>query len=354
MTDRVLADGFRTALVLGGGNALGAYHLGVAEALLARVEPDRVVGCSIGAVTGAILMGNPPATRLDRLREFWARTGQADGRWLGWMPDALRARWSNAYGVAALLAGRPGLSHLRAPGLLSHLRAPGLLSILPLMPPDVSLQDHAPLAATLDRLVDWDRLNDAPGRFACFALDLERGEEVWWETGRDRIGARHILACTALPPLFPPVEIDGRLLWDGGLANNLPLDRVLSGPLGAPLLVVASDLYAPMGDRPRSLDGAATRAQDLAFAMQARKRIEALTRERDLRRAARPEEPSAILLHLIHRPPAHQRALKALDYSGTALHERATQGRSDIEALWGRLAESPRDAALEVLSNDAT
>lgn len=335
-----LVDGWETVLVLSGGNALGAYHLGVCEALIERDEPSWVVGCSIGAVTAAILLGNPPETRLGRLREFWQAIALHDETWARFMPDAVRARWSNGLGLNALLTGRAGVT---------RLRFPGLLSLLPGMPPDVSLQDHGPLGAQLDRLVDWDRLNASPVRFSFLALDLERGEEVWWDNRSDRIEARHVLAATALPPLLPPVEIGGRLFWDGGLANNLPVDRALSGALEGPRLVVASNLYAPEGAPPESLDGSATRAQDLAFAMQARVRIGALERERALVRQADPGSPPAILLHLIHRPPRHQRALKALDYSATAIEERVRQGRADMGAMLDRLPSAPRHEPLAVV-----
>jgi NTE family protein len=144
--------------------------------------------------------------------------------------------------------------------------------------------------------------------------------------------------------------VDGRWFWDGGLANNLPVDRVLAGELDGPTLVLASDLYAPYGDRPRSLDGTLTRAQDLGFALQSRKRIEALGRERALARRVDPEAPPAILAHLIHHPPAHQRTLKILDYTGSSLLERAAQGRADTEAMLGRLSDAPRDEALAVLA----
>ena len=335
-----LLEGFETVLVLGGGNALGAYHLGVCEALLARAEPAWIVGCSIGAATGAILLGNPPESRLGRLREFWQAVGLRDEVWAPLMPGPLRARWSNGIGLAALLGGRAGIS---------RPRFPGWLSLLPGMPPDVSLQEHGPLAALMDRLVDWERVNDSPVRFSLLATDLLRGEEVWWDNRADRIEARHVLAATALPPLLPPVEIEGRLFWDGGLGNNLPLDRVLAEPLARATLVLASDLYAPEGEPPGSLDGSLTRAQDLVFALQPRKRVESLLRERALRRQADPGEPPAILAHLIHRPPAHQRVLKALDYSGTAIEERSGQGRADMEAMLGRLTSAPRDRALEVV-----
>lgn len=341
MAARQALEGFDTVLVLGGGNALGAYHMGVCETLLPVAEPDWVLGCSIGAVTGAILLGNPPEARIDRLREFWQQVALRDEPWAALMPEWVRARWSDGLGLNALLVGRRGVS---AP------RFPGLLSLVPGMPQDVSTQDHGPLAAKLDRLVDWDRLNGSPVRFSLVATDLERGEEVWWDNRRDRITARHVLASTALPPLLPPVEVDGRWFWDGGLGNNLPADRPFAEPATRPLLVIASDLYAPEGSRPGSLDGAVLRAQDLAFALQAKTRITALQREMALRRQVAPEAPSAILAHLLLRPPPHHRALKSLDFSGTALDERAEQGRADMADLLRRLPQAPRDEPLAVLS----
>lgn len=339
MTGR-LVEGFETVLVLGGGNALGAYHLGVCEALLARDEPARVLGCSIGAAMGAILLGNAPEQRLPRLREFWKAVGLHDEPWARLMPEQVRARWSNGLGLNALLQGRRGVS---AP------RFPGWLSLLPLMPPDVSVQDHRPLARLLDRLVDWGRLNESPIRFGFPAIDIEQGEIVWWDNRAHRIEARHILATSAFPPLLPPIEIDGRRFWDGGLGANLPVRRAFEEAEG-PVVCVASDLYAPMGDTPGSLDGTITRAQDLVFALQARKEVEGLARERALLARAEPGTSPGILLHLIHHPPAHQRALKSLDYSATAIEERAVQGRRDAEALLDRLESASRTEPLSLLT----
>jgi NTE family protein len=256
------------------------------------------------------------------------------------MPGPVRARWSNGLGLAALLGGRWGVTRMKFPGVLSLL--PGPLR-------DVSIQDHGPLAALLGRLVDWDLLNASPVPFTFASVDLEAGAIRWWDTRRDRIGAEHILASTALPPLLPPVAIEGRLYWDGGLGANLPLDPILGAALEGPTVVVASDLYTPEGTPPDSLDGSALRAQDLGFALQSRVRIEALERERRLRREAHPGEPPAILAHLILRPPLHQRALKSLDFSATAIEERAAQGRADMGAVRDRLKSAARDQALEMV-----
>jgi predicted acylesterase/phospholipase RssA len=202
-----LVEGFETVLVLGGGNALGAYHLGVCEALLARDEPARILGCSIGAAMGAILLGNAPEQRIERMREFWAAVALRDEPWTRFMPEQVRARWSNGVGLSAILQGRRGVS---AP------RFPGWLSLLPLMPPDVSVQDHKPMGQLLDRLVDWGRVNDSPIGFAFPAIDIERGEVVWWDNRTTRIEARHILATTAFRRSCRPWRSTGGSSGTGG------------------------------------------------------------------------------------------------------------------------------------------
>ena len=332
---------FDVSLVLGGGNALGAYHLGVCEELAARrVHPSWYLGASIGAVTAAILVGNPPATRIERLREFWNQAAQPSNPWLRLLPDEARARWSNLFGFGTALLGRTGLS---AP------RWPGPLSVMPGSPPDRAVQDMTPLRRSLERLVDFDRLNAAPERVSLVATDLHTAEEVWFDTREGGIGPDEVLASAALTPLFPPVEIEGRWLCDGGLRNNLPLERVFAEPLARPMLCVASDLYGLGGVRPSSIDRAVTRAQDLAFGAQARRGIEHLGRERELLRRLDPSTPAAIIAHLAYQAPAHERSLKALDFSVTALRGRVEQGRAHGAALHQSLQVMPADHALAVV-----
>lgn len=171
---------------------------------------------------------------------------------------------------------------------------------------------------SLERLIDFDRLNAAPERLSVVATDLQTAEEVWINTREGGIGPDHVLASAALMPLFPPVEVDGRLLCDAGLRNNLPVERAFSEPLRRPLLCVASDLYGLGGVRPASLDQAVTRAQDPGFAAQARRGIEAVACERALLRRHRPDGPGAILAHLAYDAGGHERSLKALRNAGAA------------------------------------
>ncbi len=177
--DRPLPDQeSRVALVLGGGNALGAYLAGAYETLHERgVRPERIVGASIGAVTGAILAGNPPERRLERLREFWA--GAALHTFGAPAPAGLRGRQAYNGSHVALTTALGG-----RPGLFGH-RFPGLWSVLPGMPGDVALYDHAPLRRTLERLVDFDRLNRADEvRLTVACTDLETGDDVYFDNAR--------------------------------------------------------------------------------------------------------------------------------------------------------------------------
>ena len=335
---------FQVSLVLGGGNALGAYHLGACETLLgAGWEPDWLIGTSIGAVTAAILAGNPPARRIERLRSFWDQARQADLAPFWNIPERLRARHNNDYAIAALTFGRPGLF---------GRRYPGAYSLLPGMPPDRAIRDHAPLARTLERLVDFDRLNECDQHMSFVAIDMEAGEEVWFDNREIRITPEHLLACTALAPLFPPVEIEGRLLCDAGFSNNLPIDRVFREFPTASQLCIAVDPYCASHGRPATLDETVARVQDLGFAMQARRSAAALRRERELLRKQDPKSPSVILAHLAYHPPGSQRSLKPLDFSERSLRERADQGALDMSQMLQRINDAPLDDAFVYLAPD--
>lgn len=337
-------EDFELSLVLGGGNALGAYHLGACERLLGTGwKPTWLLGASIGAVTAAILAGNEPAQRLSRLRAFWDLAAQPDLVPAWGIPDMLRARYNNNHALAALLLGRRGL--------FSH-HFPGELSVLPGMPPDRSIMDHRPMASTLNALIDFDYLNDGDLRVSVVAVDMEAGEEVWFDSKDTRITAEHLLACTALAPLFPPVEIDGRLLCDAGVANNLPFDRVFRATTSSNQLCIAVDLFCATHGRPDSLDETVARVQDLAFAMQARRSVAFLTRERELVRQRDPDSSSAILAHMAYQAPGTQRTLKALDFSARSLRERTKSGVDDMGRMLQRIEDAPSDQPVCYLGND--
>ncbi|ACA17003.1 Patatin [Methylobacterium sp. 4-46] len=319
------------ALVLGGGNALGAYLAGICEHLIAEeIRPRRIVGASIGAVTGALLVGNPPEARLDRLREFWAEAAVHSLR----EPTGatkLRQTYNGLHSALAALAGRPSLF---------RQRFPGLWSALPWMPNDVALYDLAPLRATLTRLVDFDRLNRGDTRLTVTAVDVETGDEVRFDTADGGIGPDHILASASIIPAFPPVEIAGRLYCDAGYTNNVPLDLVLADPPERDLLCIAAELFSLRAPRPRSLDAVLERAHDLIFASATRRSVAALRRDYALHARLEPDGARATLLHLAYQGGPDEVSAKTLDFSPSSIRDRWAAGRRDIRRGLERLREA--------------
>jgi NTE family protein len=236
-------------LVLGGGNALGSYLAGACEHLLQQgIEPQWTVGGSIGAVMGAIIAGNAPEDRLPRLKAFWDEAMIRSPGLLG-RGTKTRHTYNELHTITTLLFGRPGL--------FGH-RFPGALSMLPWMPDDIALYDHTPLRQTLERLVDFDRLNRSDIRLTVGCVDLESGDEVLFDTTRDRLTPEHFLASTAITPIFPPIEIGGRLLCDPGYTNNLPLDVPFAEPMNQDFTCIAVELFSLHASctrrvRPRSI-----------------------------------------------------------------------------------------------------
>jgi NTE family protein len=273
----------RRALVLSGGIALGAFEAGAYAALAEAGAPlpDRLACASIGAVNAAIIAGNPPGRRVEQLRRFWESVARdptpATSFWLG--PPPATGAWRKAYNLAsalqAVLLGQPGLFRPR-------LAVGERIGAVP------SLYDLAPMRDRLPELLDFDRLNNGEVRLSVAATDVVSGERVVFDTARGaRIGPEHIAASSALLPLFAPVEIEGRLLGDGGLASNTPVDLVLDEPDDGDLLCFVVELFALRGSPPRTLAASMSRATDLAFGGQTRRILEGREREHRLRALVR-------------------------------------------------------------------
>jgi NTE family protein len=321
-------------LVLGGGNALGSYLAGAYEQLQQReIAPQWIVGGSIGAVTGAIIAGNAPEDRLPRLKAFWDEAMINTPGLLG-RGTKTRHTYNELHTITALLFGRPGL--------FGH-RFPGMLSMLPWMPSDVALYDHRPLRQTLERLIDFDRLNRADIRLTVGCVDLETGEDVLFDNTRERLTPEHFLASSAITPIFPPVEIDGRLLCDPGYTNNLPLEVPFAEPMKEDFTCIAVELFSLQAARPASLDSAAERANDLIFASPTRRTLKGLKREYALREQLEPDGPQATLLHLAYFAGSDERAGKTFDYSPSSIRDRWAAGQRDMEKSLALLDNAPAE-----------
>ena len=258
------------ALLLQGGGALGAYQGGVYEALAeADIHPNWIAGISIGAINAAIIAGNPPNSRVDRLREFWMQvTSSAPWDWSR-NPFVDLARGDNAR----------NLLNQTSASLAAAFGAAGFFSARPVMPwlqpggslAATSFYDTKHLKQTLERLVDFDRLNAGMTRFSAGAVNVRTGNFVYFDTTTHTIAPEHVMASGALPPGFPAIEIDGEHYWDGGLVSNTPLQWVIeSNPRRQDTIAFQVDLWSSQGALPRNLAEVATRHKEIQFSSRTR------------------------------------------------------------------------------------
>ena len=271
----------QTVLVLQGGGALGAYQGGVYEVLAANdFQPDWVVGTSIGAINSAIIAGNPPERRLERLQAFWRSVASADafadasmGPFTAWLGPWVKAgSFINTVtrGIPGFFVPRPGAS----------------LNLDQLVPtPEAGFYDTTPLHATLERLVDFDYLNEGHVRCTVCAVEVSTGELVVFDSSKERLTAKHIMASGALPPGFPPVVINGKAYWDGGIYSNTPADIVLDDAERRNTLCFMVDLWDPTEAEPTSISAAMARLKDIQYASRTREHLDDHRHMQNMRRA---------------------------------------------------------------------
>ena len=334
----------QVALVLQGGGALGSFQAGVVEALAdAAIRIDWVAGISIGAVNAAIIAGNPPERRVERLRAFWEQMTGALPSFPIFPDDRVREfvhEWSAGF---VAMAGVPGFFGPRF--VPPFLAVPGSLDA-------TSFYDSRPLADTLDALIDWDLLNDGPTRLSVGAVDVESGNFHYFDTADERLDARHIMASGALPPGLPPIEMGGRWWWDGGLVSNTPLTHVLDHQQGE-MLVFQVDLFAAAAERPRTIMDVMAREKEIRFSSRTRQVTDQLLRlrkERELARrvlaklpaelagdrdvkalAALSQEKPVSLVHIIYRANAWEGGARDYEFSTRTMLEHWSAGESAVE-----------------------
>ena len=352
----------RPVLVLQGGGALGAYQAGVYQGLReANVEPTWVAGISIGAVNSAIIAGNPPERRIERLHEFWDLVSSS-------LPfnapeldvgghsalSAFNASWT-------LAAGAPGFFQPRFPPAIVQPAG---------SPEALSAYDSAPLRQTLERLVDFDRINARHTRLSVGAVNVRTGNFAYFDNLERTIGPEHIMASGALPPGLPPVEIDGEWYWDGGLVSNTPLQYVLDEEEPQDLVIYQVDLFSARGPMPRNLLDTAERAKDIRFSSRTRLNTDANLRIHRMKAALRgligalptdlADDPNVRLLNelarensvsvvqLIYRRKAYESHFKDYEFSRAAMTEHWASGLADARRSMherARYAHAPKAGA---------
>jgi NTE family protein len=336
-------------LVLQGGGALGSYQAGAYQALCHHdFEPEWIAGISIGAINAAIIAGNEREKRVGRLKEFWDMVSQP----VSWNPvvpgDRARTLFNETSAAIIATFGVPGFFTPRFPP------AP----LWPTAPTDaLSYYDTAPLKKTLERLVDFDRINDLKTRLSVGAVSVTSGNFRYFDNYEFRklgkkIGPEHIMASGALPPGFPSVVIEGEHYWDGGIASNTPLDYVLDEERRRDLLIFQVDLFSARGDLPKTLLEAAEREKDIRYSSRTRMATDMNRQIHNARMAVRdligklPEylkndpsveylreaakENTVTVVHLIYRSKNHESNSKDYDFSHIGVVEHWNAGVRDV------------------------
>ena len=370
-TKRIAVIAEECILVLQGGGALGAYQAGVFESLSEVYrEPSWVAGISIGAINAALIAGNRPEQRVARLREFWDLV--SSGTAAPTLNSNLGGRdWLNeASATRAMLFGVPGFYAPRVPPAPFQPR--GTLAA-------ISYYDTAPLKATLERLIDFKLLNTGPVRLSVGAVNVRSGNFEYFDTGKQPLDTRHIMASGALPPGFPPVEIDGEHYWDGGLVSNTPLQYVLDQPGKVQRVVFQVDLFAATGALPTTLNEVTEREKDIRFSSRTRlnttnemdRQVIAQAAQRLLAKLppALRDDPDALALaatrcesavdvvHLIYRSKHYESQSKDYEFSRLSMQEHWASGRADMahtlhDPRWTQRSRSPTGVQVFDLTSD--
>jgi len=246
-------------LVFQGGGALGAYQAGVYQALHeAGIEPDWVIGTSIGAINAGIIAGNAPKDRLAKLREFWKTVEHRPAHQMfGFVPWFGQA-------LAQTLTITGGVSGFFEPNLPAFMGAHVNLG-----PDQAGYYSTHPLRRTLEKLIDMDRLNSCETRLTVGAAAVRSGEMHYFDSRDAELSVRHIMASGALPPAFPAVRIDGELYWDGGILSNTPVEAVFDDNPRRNSLVFAVHIWDPMGHEPETMWQVLNRHKDVQYSSRA-------------------------------------------------------------------------------------
>jgi NTE family protein len=353
----------KVGLVLQGGGALGSYQAGVYEALASsEYLPDWVAGISIGAINAAIIAGNAPENRLKRLRSFWDEITAHTSLWPSALGGSLAAWQQKTSALTALMFGQPGFF---TPHTLQDWFSPGKL---------ISYYDTSALRGTLERLVDFDRINNAGEmRLSVGAVNVRTGQFAYFDSATITIRPEHIMASGALPPGFPPVEIDGEHYWDGGLFSNTPLQYVLDYSPRRSRLTFQVDVFRAQGRLPSNLDEVIERDKDIRYSSRTQISSNAFRDRHDVRHAinelhkllppdlANTEQAKRLyeygcvtemdIVQLVYRPTEPQGASKDYEFSRSSMEMRWQQGICDARTAlhaspW--LAPAPKELGVRV------
>ena len=335
----------RVALIFQGGGALGAYQAGVYQALSeAGVEPDWVTGVSIGGINAAIIAGNKPGQRTEKLKEFWRRV--TDRRIWSYTPDGdiFRQMRNMTSAMTTMAHGQPGFFQ---PHNLNAWFSPAGATTA------TSFYNCEPLRETLLDLVDFSLINQRIKRFSVGAVNVLTGNFIYFDNRDEEIGPEHVMASGALPPAFPMVKIGTDYFWDGGIVSNTPLQHLLDQEDRINTLVFQVDLFSSRGALPRDMSDVLGRHKDIMYSSRTRYNTDvyrrlhrrksqlysALSRipEADLTNEDRKLKdelsnlPQFTIMQLIYQQKSYEGHAKDHEFSATSMHEHWQSGYEDTK-----------------------
>jgi len=344
------------ALVLQGGGALGAYQAGVYEGL-SKIpsEPRWLAGVSIGAINAALIAGNEPARRIERLQEFWNVVTSGSGLFAP-LFDQNRSAFHQLGASIATVVGVPGFYK---PWPLPPMFQPEGTDAA------ISYYDTSPLRETLERLVDFDLINSGRVRLSLGAVNVRTGNCEYFDSARQLIGPEHVMASGALPPAFAPVLIDGEYYWDGGIVSNTPLQYVLDSCDLKKTMAVQVDLFSARGVVPLNMGAVIARQKDIQYSSRTRMGTDKAAEQHRYKQALHHlllKLPAALkndpevkelmkstrtahvdIVHLIYRQNRYELESKDYEFSRVTMQEHWEAGRRDMQRTidhpdWLRMA----------------
>ena len=295
----------QVVLVLQGGGALGAYQAGVYQALMeGGIEPDWVIGTSIGAINGALIAGNEPKNRIARLREFWEGVTKSDPFGCMWL-----SIFGNSFtNLHTILNGIPGFFQPNPYAFWA--------SKFPVGIEQASYYKTDQLERTLGRLVDFDYINRKHTRLTVGAVNVRTAEMRYFDSRDMELAPSHVMASGALPPAFPAVFIDGEPYWDGGVYSNTPIEVVLDDNPRRDSLIFSLNLWQPSGPDPKTIVEVTGRQKDIQYASRGKSHV---ARQEQLHRLRHVVRELAKRIPTDHREDPTVRELASYG-CGTTMH----------------------------------
>jgi NTE family protein len=351
----------QVVLVFQGGGALGAYQGGVYQAMHeAGIEPDWVIGTSIGAMNAAIIAGNDVNARPEGLREFWRRIER-------------KPQWSDL--PLSYLAGSAG-SHLTTlfggiPGYFTPNSAIAWGLNATVGVEQAAFYTIDGLRKSLGELVDFKRIAAKQPRLTVGAVNVRTGKMHYFDSRNMPITLDHVLASGAAPPGFPAVRIDGDPYWDGGLYSNTPVEVVFDDNPRHDSVVFSVQIFPIAGPEPETVMQVLSRQKDIQFASRADAHIPRQEHIHQLRHMVRelirrmPEDQRetpeikemagygcGTLMHIVQlnaAPLQHEDYLRDLDFTPDGIERRWQAGYADTTRTLRRKPwETPIDPMVGV------